>query len=1043
MTKGPFTSPPETHLRADTLNDGPISDRRVRRGPLLVLLMLVTALTTQAATYTVTNTADSGAGSLRQAILDANASAANDVIVFQSPFFDTARTITLSSGEVTIANNGSLTIDGPGADLLTISGNNVFRVIEIGDFATVTLKGMTVTNGGGGFTGQGGGILNNLGTLTINDSVITGNYAPFTGGGGIYNNQGTVTLNRSTVHNNTATGGGGGLYNSSGTMVLNDTTVRDHSTGQGGGIYNTSGNLTLNRSTLRNNSASIGGAIYNENQTAEINDSTINGNTANNTGGGIYSIGSLILNDSAVTNNTAAGGGGIYALAGGLTISGSTISNNTVTGQGGGIYAETTTTLNGSAVGGNTANGNGGGISFTSNTLNVNDSTISANSTSGNLGGGIYVNNGTLNLKNSTVSGNSADMEGGGIHNASSLFSETNLSNSTVTGNSAVTGGGMRMSGNSKTINNTIVANNLQGGDCSFLGGSPIISHSLIKDGSCGVSDGVNGNRSGVDPMLGPLQNNGGPTKTHALLPGSPVIDIGSNALIPAGFINDQRGSNRIFNTTVDMGAYEAFYVNSTADPGDGTCDAADCTLREAIALANSTPSGEVISFDLPSVPFSPASSTITLASGELNIAANGKLSIIGPGRDMLTINGNNVTRVFHISTGADAEVRGATITGGNGIGASSPGPGGGIYIDRAVLALIDTSVKNNSAPNSGGGIYNLDGTLTLEDSSVSDNTGPTGGGIDNNIGTIVMTGTTFSGNTASTGDGGGIYNQFGPMTVTNSTFSGNAAASGDGGAIRQIGGTLTMTSATLSNNSARFQGGGGLHSSGAVTLLNTIIANSPAGGDCYRMTGTFNASYSLIGDGLGCVNGTNANNLTGDPMLGPLADNGGPTLTHALMPGSPAIDAADPSNFPATDQRGFARPADGGAPLRYSLNKKTTTGVMLALRPDIGAFELLAPTSARAVVSGRVLTANGRPVPRAVVHLTEQNGNIRSVRTNPFGRYRFSGIEVGQVVTLSASAKGYRFRPQVFSFEDTVTGLDIIAESPSKRGFRKLFQRE
>ena len=112
------------------------------------------------------------------------------------------------------------------------------------------------------------------------------------------------------------------------------------------------------------------------------------------------------------------------------------------------------------------------------------------------------------------------------------------------------------------------------------------------------------------------------------------------------------------------------------------------------------------------------------------------------------------------------------------------------------------------------------------------------------------------------------------------------------------------------------------------LNINNSIIANSASGGDCGRSNGTINAEYSLIEDGLGCVNGTNQNNLTGDPKLGPLQDNGGATFTHALLAGSPAIDKGNSTL--TTDQRGFSRPVDDPASPNGSGNLS-----------DIGAFEV------------------------------------------------------------------------------------------------------
>ncbi|MBK8023790.1 MAG: right-handed parallel beta-helix repeat-containing protein [Chloroflexi bacterium] len=141
------------------------------------------------------------------------------------------------------------------------------------------------------------------------------------------------------------------------------------------------------------------------------------------------------------------------------------------------------------------------------------------------------------------------------------------------------------------------------------------------------------------------------------------------------------------------------------------------------------------------------------------------------------------------------------------------------------------------------------------------------------------------------TSDAGGACLFLAEVSIINSTFSDNTAGGNGGGLYANS--TGTMTNSTFSGNSATVSGGG-IYVSGSATLAlnNNLIANSPGGGDCVRINGTVNAQHSLIRSGLGCVTGTNIASLTGDPLLGPLADNGSATQTFALLPGSPAINA-------------------------------------------------------------------------------------------------------------------------------------------------------
>ena len=228
---------------------------------------------------------------------------------------------------------------------------------------------------------------------------------------------------------------------------------------------------------------------------------------------------------------------------------------------------------------------------------------------------------------------------------------------------------------------------------------------------------------------------------------------------------------------------------------------------------------------------------------------------------------------MFNITASGDnVAISGVTIRHGK-IG----GIGGGIY-NQGTLALTDSTISANTAGDDGGGIWN-DRTLILTDSTVSANTAINGGGIGNG-GTLTLTNSTISVNTAN--KGGGIWN-------------GNGAK-------------LTLTSSTVSNNTGGQ--GGGIWNSGTADLTNTILAgnSAPNSPDC---SGTLGLSgHNLIGSGDGCTFTPASGDLVNvNPKLGPLADNGGPTKTHALLPGSPAIDAGDDSKCPAIDQRGVARP--------------------------------------------------------------------------------------------------------------------------------------
>jgi CSLREA domain-containing protein len=409
------------------------------------------------------------------------------------------------------------------------------------------------------------------------------------------------------------------------------------------------------------------------------------------------------------------------------------------------------------------------------------------------------------------------------------------------------------------------------------------------------------------------------------------------------------------------------YTATKTADTNDGVCDS-DCSLREAIAAANSVSSNDVINFD-PSVFLTPQ--TIILNGSVLDIANNGSLTINGTGANLLAISGNNLSSVISTQQNSTVTINAVTIQngsvqGGSGGGIFNTGTltvnnsvirdnfgssyGGGIYT-WGVLNINNSLIAGNSAGISGGGIYNDENrTLNITNSIISNNhCTREGGGVFNNNGRVMITGSTISGNTAIAnfdGDGGGIFNRKWSdnhclMTIVNSTIANNSTRY-SGGGIMNFAGTLYLTNVTISGNTTvsplSWHTGGGVindsskypNSPGMVYARNTIIAhNTATGGFSNDYTGILTSQgYNLIEDanGMTLAGDTTGNKLGPNPLLGPLADNGGPTPTFALMPGSPAIDAADPSNFQITDQRGVSRPRDGDG-----------NG---SIRADMGAFE-------------------------------------------------------------------------------------------------------
>jgi CSLREA domain-containing protein len=642
-----------------------------------------------------------------------------------------------------------------------------------------------------------------------------------------------------------------------------------------------------------------------------------------------------------------------------------------------------------------------GGVNIQNGNLRIRNSTVSANtapSCSGINAGGI---NNTLQVVNSTISGNwstsSTGVGGGVCTTASAVFR-----NVTIAGNRASWGGGIFQTGGTLALANTIVAENtadtsspeilfqsgiLNSAGFNLIGDSPGDAASTSLPITYQMTDILD-----TPPMLFPLDDYGGPTPTHAIRPGSPLIDAGSQNFafdFDGSFLQtDQRGNgfHRVVGNEVDMGAFEvqastppptptpdiatSFVVNSANDPGTGGCDATECTLSEAITAANADGGAESITFD--SAAFAaPGPHTINLSGALPNLSSD--MTIQGPGANILTVRRDTGGdyRIFTIGEGQTVVISGLTISNGTALANLDPlGDGGGILnlgaltltnsvvslnsarfcgggiCNRGAARVINSRVTSNDSDHSGGGIGNR-GTLTIENSTVSDNSSLFyGGGVFNRWTATAcsVTNSTVSGN--HTGDsGGGIFSES-QLTLTSSTVSGNRS-DGYGGGIADEG-TLSVTSATITNNRADADnngtgtGGGLFFQYDYPPLRNTIVAGnyrgttSPTDDDIERgawgsLDGS--SSFNLIGTGGsgGLADGVNSNQVgVASRGLSPLADNGGFTETHALQTGSPAIDMGNSFGL-ATDQRGSLRPNDDPAITNASGGDGS----------DIGAFEV------------------------------------------------------------------------------------------------------
>ncbi|MEX0992430.1 MAG: choice-of-anchor Q domain-containing protein [Solirubrobacterales bacterium] len=578
---------------------------------LALALFALAAPAAQAATITVNTTNDElnsdGDCSLREAIQASN----TDTAVSGCAAGSGADTVDVPAGTYTISIAGDdypnhntrgdlditadLTIDGAGADATIVDGADLDGVFHIAPNhccggeprVTVEISGLTIRNGEVDFDVGGGINVNPQSTLILNDSVVSANMAADYGGGlAIGDPTANAVLTNVTVSGNVASLAGGGIYNI-GQLELNNSTVSGNSGGSfwygGGGILNpgSPSSATLNNSTVSGNtSASVGGGISNlRSSTLTLDNSTVSGNTASEGGGGIYNwvnsgFGSTAtLNNSTVSGNRATGsgtqgGGGVWSN-GTLTLGRSTLAGNIATASDGGAISNAgSASVDASTISGN--RGVGGGGVWSASTLMLSGSTVSANTATN--GGGLHNHGGTQTLTNATVSGNNAT-RGGGIldHDvAGGPSGGTTATSSTIAGNTVTSrGGGVYVVSDplgSVSLRNTIVANNALNQNPSDCDG-PIASqgHNLASDSTCSFTDPDLGDLQDIDPRLGPLQDNGGPTKTHHLFAGSPAIDAIPPSDCPS---TDQRGVSRPQGEACDIGAFEGVDTD-----GDGVSD--------------------------------------------------------------------------------------------------------------------------------------------------------------------------------------------------------------------------------------------------------------------------------------------------------------------------------------------------------------------------------------------------------------------------------------------------------------------------------------
>ena len=794
------------------------------------------------------NTASDGQVTLREAIQAANtdlavdgstAGSGADTVTFAAGLFSGGdQTIHLSTegdgsfGPSALAISTEITISAPiGSNGLTIARDSSvanLRLFVVSSSGNLTLQNLTLSGGTHiGFKGGAGG--------------SGGSGGGGAGLGGAIFNQGTITIQNSTLKDNTAQGGNGADLTRS-TLITGG--------GGGGGMGTRGSNATQATGGFATEGGGPNGGLA-----ADPFHDAIGGNGGASGNGGGGGGGDFGGGESFVTGGNGGyggfgGGGGGGGAAGGHTSTGTLVTGlggfggygGFGGGGGGGGYGSDSVGLFGPSGGGGFGGGggvmdnHGGGTGFSGGggglggaifnhggTVTIINSTFANNTATGGvagnsgqgLGGALFTRNGNVTILNSTFSGNTADDGGGAVFSLADTISNNGT---------GFTGGNVTL-----TLNNTILANTANGASdfaATTLGIVIMGINSFSGVGNLIESNAATGTHTGTftgtivsssDPNLAALADNGGPTFTHALNPGSPALDVGNNAVASA-LTTDQRGTGfaRISNTTIDIGAFEtplpstdSFVVDILADENDGNTTVGDLSLREAIGLANANMNLSTITF--AAGLFSGGDQTIQLSIagdhefGPSALAITTPITISGPtGSHGLTIardSGVANLRLFVVSSAGNLTLQNSTLSGGthiggNGGGTNDGGSGGGAaglggaIFNQGTLAIQNSTLTGNTARGGNGGDSRVAGAhgggggggLNSSAADVTDGDGTAGGGPNGGIGG------SFGGDHNGVGGGvggggGGGYGVGGFQTDGGDGGSGGFGGGGGGGA--------------------------------------------------------------------------------------------------------------------------------------------------------------------------------------------------------------------------------------------------------------------
>jgi hypothetical protein len=881
----------------------------------------------------VTNTNDTGMGSLRYAVGSANT---GDTIMFLLP---SGSTIALAT-PITIAK--TVNIAGPSASSIAISGGGTHQIFLI--IGTATISGLTLTQGNAAASNPGGAIYN-IGSVTLANDVIgnsTSNVA-IRRAPRVAKRDFEIVTHKLHPHCTTVYHEGGALYNDI------QSNVAGCIDGEGGAIYNDQyGSLTSTGDTYSNNSAIAGGAVYNAGVgSVSFTGDTFSGNTGCTASSGCPTSG---CGATSCTSNAAGSGAAIFDHGLGVTVVNSTFTNNVAggatagsLGTGGAIYLDTPSvlpsitgsTFTGNLAGGGTSScstGEGGAI-LANNAVELDNDTFTNNAATGDhLGvGGAVVGLASLTGTGDTFSGNSAVGSGGpctatgeGAGGALYVADNVALNGSTFKNNAASANGtgasGAILAGMNLTINNsTFTANTATSTGASGAAGNQAVGGAVVGGqivkitGSTFTSNAASLAGSSPTEVLGgavfaqtALVSTNNTYTSNAVTTSANVTAAGGALAMLSGSLVSN-GDNYSSNSAASAGTAGA--GAGILGSGGGTCVFSNGTV---------------------------ASNTVTGAQAVGGGFAFGTACQVG----RATVTGNTVTSTAPGSIGAGGglvDTGGSTILNSTISGNSALTAGGGIISEGNPTIIANSVISGNTvtaasgANTGGGGIFDTSG-VELEYATVANNTatiagvGPAGGGGIFDSSGVALVFSTISGNkvqgSAPNSGGGGVYTSASMLGID--ATIGNNSSSVDGGGIDLAGSaSANFGAATIYKNAATGNGGNvNIGASATLTLIDSILAGGTAGtGADADNAGTFTSSgYNIVGSAVTGYAPAAGDLPSTDPKLLSLTNNGGATFTFAdqaagVSPGTQHIpfSGAQCGTLSITiDQRGFTRGAGG-----------------------------------------------------------------------------------------------------------------------------------